>query len=148
VSTVPPAPWELSCVSLNLEDEQVRAIALADAKRPRVQAVLQWIPTYDRAPRPVAGSSPCLVYDVRGPEALAKMVYGMSMMWAIGARRIDGAVNPLDMRRACDAFACAWSRPPETQRSKFEPKIPRAGLELAEWLATDALATDAHRFTP
>lgn len=119
-------------MSLLLRDEQVSSVASCDYRKPA--DVHAWLPSYERAPRPVAGSGPCRVYDVRGPEALAKRVYGMALMWAISSRRVDDLARPREVElRACAAFACAW-RPHDHGPKHSAPATRGSGFELADWL--------------
>ena len=86
-------------MSLLLQDEQV--LELEHFETPRA-AMISWRPEYVRASRPVAGGlGPCLLYDVRGCQAIAMRVYDMTMQVMLGSMRADRLrYDPEKERRA------------------------------------------------
>ena len=136
-------PWTRACVSLQLQDEQLYAIRDCDSSRTQLLTTTAWHPVHERAPRPVAGSGSCLVYDVRGAQALAMMVYDLALIMAINSRRADKLKDDTEMQvRACLAFSYAW-RPEECPCAELgDINSARGGIELASWLSARQQAAD------
>ena len=127
-------PWKKACMSLLLLDEQWFAMTACDVSRKRETEVVAWHPSYERAPRPIAGSESCLLYDVRGAQALALMVYDWAISIAVTSMRVDCLTPCPEMqRRACRAFSYAWA-PEESESPVGSRTGGRAGLDFAAWM--------------